>query len=130
MGVPMRSGRNVGAFSAAGADLAAGLVLSVRGELAPMAWTEGNLVVPAGSELTVSGGEKWNTALDVHGSVVVNMDAASTRYYVVGGTAAAPVNSSINLGTVDGVLSPASSVAFEDGQIVVNTNVGTLLIFR
>ena len=90
------------AFSAAGAILATGFALSARGELEPMAWAEGNLVVPAGSELTVSGGEKWNTALDVHGSVVVNMDTANTLYYVVGGSSAAPSNSSINLGTADG----------------------------
>ena len=102
MGVVMKNGWRVMAFPAAGAVLAAGLALSVRGELTPMAWAEGNLVVPAGSELTVSGGEKWNTALDVHGSVVVNMDTASTRYYVIGGSAAAPANSSINLGTADG----------------------------
>lgn len=102
MGVVMKNGQRVVAFPAAGAVLAAGLVLSVRGELTPMAWAEGNLVVPAGSELTVSGGEKWNTALDVHGSVVVNMDTASTRYYVIGGSAAAPDNSSITLGTADG----------------------------
>ena len=82
--------------------VAASAVVGVRGDLTPMDWAEGNLVVPAGSALTVSGGEKWNSALDVHGSVTVNMDAASTRYYVVGGTAAAPVNSSINLGTADG----------------------------
>ena len=98
----MKNSRRVMAFSAAGAILATGFALSARGELVPMAWAEGDLVVPAGSELTVSGGEKWNTALDVHGSVVVNMDTANTLYYVVGGSSAAPSNSRINLGTADG----------------------------
>ena len=74
----MKNSWRVMAFSAAGAILATGFALSARGELEPMAWAEGDLVVPAGSELTVSGGETWNTALDVHGSVVVNMDTANT----------------------------------------------------
>ena len=98
----MKNTRFVTGISVVGLFLAAGAICGARGDLTPMDWAAGNLVVPAGSELTVSGGEKWNTALDVHGSVVVNMDTASTRYYVVGGSAAAPSASGINLGAADG----------------------------
>ena len=73
-------------------------MFAARGELTPMDWTEGNLVVPAGSEVTVSGAEKWNTGLQLHGTMNVNMDAAGTKYYVHAGTHASPVGVSIVLG--------------------------------
>lgn len=76
--------------------------VAAEADLTPMEWYEGDLVVTNGHELTVSGGETWNTSIKVHGTLNVNMDAASTKYYVAGGSSAAPANSSIYLAPDDG----------------------------